>query len=64
MRELTVKILLRQPEVGMLDPRTVDQYGRYGTLYVANVGPMSLQLVIDARTNTLLSMNKETIVDP
>jgi hypothetical protein len=63
MRELAVKILLRQPEVGLLDPRTVDQYGRYGALYVANVGPMSLQLVIEAKTNTLLSMNKETIVN-
>jgi hypothetical protein len=30
---------------------------------VANVGPLSLPLVIDATTNTLLSMNKDTIVN-
>ena len=63
MRELTVKLLLAQPEVGLLDPRSQDIDGRFGALYVANVGPLSLQLVIDAATNTLLSMNKDTIVN-
>jgi hypothetical protein len=64
MRELTVKILLAQPEVGLLDPSNVqDIAGRRGSLYVANVGPLSLQLVIDVTTNTLLSMNKDTIVN-
>jgi hypothetical protein len=63
MRELTVKVLLAQPEVGLLDPRAVDQSGRNGALYVANVGPLSLQLVIDMDTNTLLSMGKDTIVN-
>ncbi|QUQ66919.1 hypothetical protein [Kutzneria sp. CA-103260] len=63
MRAVTVKLLLRQPEVGLLDPNSVDLDGRQGALYVANVGPLSLQLVIDASTSTLLSMNKDTIVN-
>jgi len=62
-RALAVKILLRQPEVGLLDPTAVDPDGRQGALYVANVGPLSLQLVIDASTNTLLSMDKDAIVN-
>jgi hypothetical protein len=62
-RALAVKILLRQPEVGLLDPKAVDVDGRQGALYVANVGPLSLQLVIDASTNTLLSMDKDAIVN-
>lgn len=64
MRALAMKMLLAQPEVGLLDPSNVpDMAGRKGSLYVANVGPLSLQLVIDAATNTLLSMNKDTIVN-
>jgi hypothetical protein len=63
LRGLAVKILLQQPEVGLLDPHTVDQDGRHGALFVADVGPLSLRLVIDADTNTLLSMNKDTIVN-
>lgn len=63
MRALAVKLLLAQPEIGLLDPRSQDLAGRTGALYVANVGPLSLPLVIDATTNTLLSMNKDTIVN-
>ena len=64
MRQLTVKILLAQPEVGLLDPKTQgDLFGRSGALYVANIGPLSLQLIIDVNTSTLLSMNKYTIVN-
>jgi hypothetical protein len=64
MRAVTAKLLLGQPEVGLLDPRSVGLGGRQGTLYVLKVGPLSLQLVIDMTTNTLLSMNKYTIVNP
>lgn len=63
MRAVVVKTLLQQPEVGLLDSHTVDQDGRHGALYVLNVGPLSLQLVIDVSTNTLLSMNKDQIVN-
>jgi hypothetical protein len=64
LRELAVRVLLAQPGVGLLDPsKTLDLTGRPGTLYVLNVGPMSLQLVIDMATNTLLSLGKDTIVN-
>jgi hypothetical protein len=64
MRALAMKMLLAQPQVGLLDPSNVpDLAGRTGSLYVANVGPLSLQLVIDSTTNRLLSMNKDTIVN-
>lgn len=64
MRALTVKILLKQPEVGMLDPNQAwDIDGHKGSLFVANDGPLSLQLLIDVSTHTLLSMNKDTILN-
>ncbi len=64
MRAVTVKLLLRQPEVGLVDPKSTDLGGRQGSLYVFNVGELSLQLVIDVPTNTLLSTNKYTIINP
>jgi hypothetical protein len=63
MRALVVKILLAQPEVGLVDPKSSGRSGRPGDLYVANVGPLSLQLVIDTTTDTLLSMDKDEIVN-
>jgi hypothetical protein len=64
MRQVAVKVLLLQPGVGLLDPsKTHDLTGRSGALYVLDVGPLSLPLVIDMATNTLLSMNKDTIVN-
>ena len=63
MRAVAVKILLQQPEVGLLDPHTQDLAGHSGALYVANIGPLSLQMVIDASTCTLLSLNKDEIVN-
>jgi hypothetical protein len=63
MRELVVKTLLQQPEVGLLDPHAQVGTGRTGALYVANIGPLSLQIVIDAGTNTLLSLDKDEIVN-
>jgi hypothetical protein len=64
MRAVTVKLLLEQPEVGLLDPKSVAPDGRQGILYAVKVGPLSLQLVIDMATNTLLAMNKFTILTP
>jgi hypothetical protein len=63
MRAVAVKMLLQQPEVGLLDPNTHDLGGHSGALYVANIGPLSLQMVIDASTFTLLSLNKDEIVN-
>ncbi|GAA3430903.1 hypothetical protein [Kutzneria kofuensis] len=62
MRAVAVKALLHLPDVGLLDPQSQDYTGRPGALFVANSGPMSLQLVIDSHTNTLLAMNKTTII--
>ncbi|MFI9386545.1 hypothetical protein [Kutzneria sp. NPDC052558] len=63
MRAVTVKVLLRQPEVGLVDPKTIGYDNMQGSLYVANIGDLSLQLVIDMGTDTLLSMNKAQIVN-
>jgi len=64
MRQLTVKLLLEQPGVGLLDSsKAYDLTGRPGALYVLSVGPAALQLVIDMDTSTLLSMDKNTIVN-
>jgi hypothetical protein len=64
MRQLTVKVLLEQHGVGLLDSsKAYDLTGRPGALYVLKVGPLSLQLVIDMDTYTLLSMDKNTIVN-
>lgn len=64
LRATAVRVLLSQPGVGLLDPtKTRDLTGRQGALYVLNVGPTSMQLIIDADTNTVLSLDKDTIVN-
>jgi hypothetical protein len=64
MRARVVRILLGQHDVGLLDPtKARDLTGRTGTLYLIDAGPLSMQMVIDVTTNTVLSMDKDTIVN-
>ncbi|MFC0435720.1 hypothetical protein [Kutzneria buriramensis] len=62
-RQLVVNLLLRTPGVGLLAAPAQDFSGRSGSDYTADVGPGALSFIIDMNTNTLLSMNKMTIVN-
>jgi hypothetical protein len=64
MRALTVKLLVGRPGVGLLDSSHVENAAnRRESLFVVKADPLPLQLVIDMATNTLVSMDKDTIVN-